>query len=271
MPSVRVFACAVVVLLVATAVPAFAQAVIEIPPPETAWDWNSGARSDGLLEINSLLQRQPTIDGTIDPTEWQGAMTREVWGPIDPPTMGGMIGTMRLGMVFVGICGGNVYMANDWTINTSQDPALGGANAWRIGTSTGPGAQNSGLGDWYEVYVQDDGDNDIVMAKKAASEAELAMNGYELGAQFGITAAAGWNGVNWQYELFLSESNNPGEGPGPLPYCYHWEWRQIDPRPLDGLWIPVYDGSLHNNYPEPGTMILLGGGLLALVRKRRKK
>ena len=282
MTSARVIACGVVALVMVTAVPALS---VEIPPPPEAWEQNTRVREDFRpLEINSLLQRQPTIDGMIDPVEWEGAVQYEVYG--DPATGAmsmmmddGMMMMAPLGTLYFGIYGGYLQMANDWAINDNPDPAMGGANAWRIGTSTEPGADNTGNGDWYEVYVQDvAGGPDIAMARQAASEAGLEDADWKPAEFYEISAGASFNpdaGVpggpgNWQYELFLGESLNPG-GPGELPLCYHWEWRQIDPRPLDGVWIAVYDGSVHNNYPEPATMILLAGGLLGVVLKRRRK
>jgi hypothetical protein len=281
MPSARFVACAVAVSLVMTGVAAFA---VDVPPTTDYWQLNKDVRHDlRPLHVNTMPQ-QPVINGMIEPGEWRGAVQYEVYG--DPDVEPGMMIPMSmddpplLGMLYAGLFDGYLYMANDWTINDSPDPLLGGANAWRFGTSTGPGAENSGLGEWYEIYVQDDGDQDIVMARQAANEADLDDPSkpaeFRPGVEFGISAGAyfkpgqGQEPGNWQYELFLSQSTNPGEGPGPLPYCWHWEWQQLDPRPSDGAWIPVYDGSVHN-HPEPATMLLLGGGLLALARRRRRK
>jgi hypothetical protein len=162
-------------------------------------------------------------------------------------------------------------VANDWTVNDNPDPVLSGRNAWRFGTALGPGADNSGTGDWYEVLVQDAGPVDEVWAREAATEAGLAGAPWQPGSDFGIDAAANFDpGIgNWQYELLLG----PGEpGPGPLPPCWHWEWQQLDPRPTDGMWIPVFDGSVHHA-PEPSAFALAALGLLVLAfcGRRRKR
>jgi len=39
--------------------------------------------------------------------------------------------------------------------NTNPDPAFGGGNAWRVGTSSRRGPQYSGDSNWYEIYVQE--------------------------------------------------------------------------------------------------------------------
>ena len=255
---------------------------VTIPPPSEAWSFNKQYREDPRpLEITSMLGQEPWIDGQIDPGEWMGAVEYEVYGdPNASPGTMGMGMSFQLGTLSVGIYGGYLYVANDWTINDNPDPNMGGANAWRFGTSTAPGAGNSGTGNWFEIYVED-GDPDTAMARYAATEAGLDTASWGPASNFHIRAASGFNGQNWQYELALGgylnngvgeySPSQPGPEPGPLPYCWHWEWQQIDPRPLDGVWIPVYDGSVHNNYPEPTTMILLGSGLLAVAARRRRK
>lgn len=260
MPRVRTSVPLLVLSLLLTAIPV--SGAIIFPPPEDAWDENQDQREDPRpLEVYNLAGK-PTIDGSIDPGEWEGATAYEVRDPgSDDP----------LGTLYAGLSDGFLYVANDWTVNTDPDPLNGGGNAWRFGTSTGQGAQNSGNGLWYEVYVQENGDEDITMAREADDEDSLEHAAFRLGAEFGISAGANFNGENWQYELFLGQVN---PGPGPLPPCWHWEWRQLDPAPGDGIWLSVYDGSVHNNMPEPCTLALLALGALGLgarARRRRKQ
>jgi len=57
----------------------------------------------------------------------------------------------------------------------------------------------------------------------------------------------------------------------PLPPSYHWEWHQIDPAPGDGVWVPVYDGTVHV-IPEPGLLawtVALGAVLTGWRLRRR--
>ena len=289
MSSVKVVACGVVALLVATAVAAFAQPLPPHNPPlESSWDLNKDVREDPR-SLNVLpLGNQPMIDGQINPAhspdEWRDAVRWEVWGDPNVDSTGMMsmgMGMMELlGVIQAGVYGDILYMNNDWTINNSDDP-LRGTNAWRFGTSTGPGLENSGLGEWYEVLVDQDG----AWARQAGEEILLQDAEWKPAEFYEIRVAAAWSGQNWQYELAMggmvngnhyadaggdiSPSQQEPE-PGPLPYCWHWEWQQIDPRPTDGFWLPVYDGSLHHA-PEPATMLLVGSGLLGLVLRRRRK
>jgi len=297
MPSVRAIACGVVVMLVAAA--GHAQPVIT-GPPEAAWRLTEAVREDlRPLEIGTQLLRQPQIDGTIDPAEWEGAVRYEVEG--DPGTAVSPMGMMTMGMgtmepfgaVYFGLYNGYLQVGTDWTIG--DNPAMErGTNAWRFGTSMGPGAENSGQGTWFDVFVEemDAGGPDAVWARSAPTEADLEAAEWKPAEFYEISAAAGFSPDDpsnpdvghWQFELSLGGmSNNPvpagggitpaqqEPGPGPLPYCWHWEWRQIDPRPSDGYWLPVYDGSLHNS-PEPGTILLVGSGLLGVwMRRRRRK
>jgi hypothetical protein len=234
-----------------------------IPAPgESDWLNNKNAREDPRpLEVYRM-PGQPVIDGTIDPQEWAGATTYE--------TFDAQTGASQ-GMLYAGISGGYLVVANDWTINTDADPAIGGRNAWRFGTSTAAGPANSGNGDWYEVLVVDDGLVDEVWARVAATEAELQSAAWQPGSDFGIDAGANFDPAigNWQYELFMGERN---PGPGELPLCWHWEWQQLDPRPGDGVWIPVFDGSVHHA-PEPTTFLiwsLLAGLGIGMGWRRRK-
>lgn len=216
------------------------QAVILFPPAESDWNLNKQVRDDPRpLELGNLVSK-PTVNGEIVPAEWVGATSYEV---LDP-------GSQHLGTLYMGIYDGFVYAANDWLINVDPNPLNGGGNAWRVGTSTAQGPANSGNGLWYEVYVQEDGALDQVRAREAASEADLQFAPWNTGANFGIEAGSFFDGNNWQYELLLGRRN---PGPGPLPPSFHWEWRQMDPNPWDGVWLPVYDGTVHT--PESSQVL----------------
>ena len=136
MSSVKVITCAVVALLLMTAGPAFAPPFL-LAPPESAWELNKRVREDPRpLEVGSILRRQPTIDGRIGSSEWQGAMMYEVFGDPDLDPMGGsmmddgMMDMMMelLGVIQVGIYGDFLYMNNNWVMGVDPQPFLG-ANA----------------------------------------------------------------------------------------------------------------------------------------------
>jgi len=227
-------------------------------PLESDWENNKTSREDPRpIEVYPNSGR-PTIDGTIDPLEWAGATTYQSYNPEDPNQLWGEL--------YARLSDGYLTLANDWIINTEQDSAIGGRNAWRFGTSNAAGPTNSGNDDWYEVLVEDDPLGDRVWARVAGTEAELQNAPWQLGSDFGIDAAANFDPAvgNWQYELLMGQE--------PLPFCWHWEWQQIDPRPGDGVWIPVFDGSLHHA-PEPSTLLiwsLLAGLGIGVAWKRRR-
>jgi len=231
------------------------------PPPELAWDQNKAERSDPRpLEIGGL-SGQPVVDGVIGTSEWAGATQFVVREGSNP---GGAI----LGTLYFGVWDGKLYTANDWTVNNNPDPNFGAGNAWRIGTSNAPGPGH--IDSFFDVYV------DVrvpptpeVWFRQAPSEDLLQFGAY-VPAPGGITANAQWNvqSLNWQYELGLA-------GLPDLPVCWYWEWRQIDPRPDDGVWVPVYNGSIHHT-PEPAliqlpALMLLGGLGMLRYRRRAKK
>jgi PEP-CTERM motif-containing protein len=233
---------------------------ITFPPTEADWENNRTLRED-LRPLNVFnLATQPIIDGQISPNEWTGATSYEVR---DPGT-NDLLGTILSGLTESKY----LYIATDWIVNNNSDPNFGGGNAWRFGTSDAQGSVNSGNSTWFEIYVQEDGAEDIVMAREAISEDTLQSGTFIAGSAYDIDAGSFFNGSNWQYELYM------GEGTG-LNGCilpsYHWEWQQLDPVPGDGAWVPVYDGSVHNAVPEPTTMLLLGSGLAGLFGFGRKR
>jgi hypothetical protein len=243
-------------MLVLSAAPVFGQ--IRFPPEESDWQRNKLEREDPRpLELGTLLAA-PIMDGMIAPSEWAGATEFIVRDGSKPA---GRV----LGRLLMGWYNGQVYSANDWTMNNDPDPMMGGGNAWRIGTALGPGPANEGTSSFFDVFV------DVtlpgipqVMSRMAAREDDLQLMRY-MPTSPGITAGAAFNGANWQYEL--------GLGPGfpPLPVCWYWSWQQLDPNPQDGIWVPVYDGSLH--VPEPGFyqmawLLLLSG--LSYYRLRNR-
>ena len=254
-------------LLVVTASPALAQIIT--PPPETDWLNNRVAREDPRpLEIGQLVNR-PTTDGVIETFigEWDGATIFDV---LDPSS-GAPLGTL-----LAGVYDGSVFVGNDWTINTNQNPAFGGANAWRFGTALAQGPGNSGTGNWFEVLADATSGANQSRARWATSENDLQFADWGPASFFDIFTGVGFNGINWQFELEVDRNPTVDPtpdrpDPGPLPISYHWEWRQIDPLPGDGRWEPVYDGTIHT--PEPSSLAALlsmaAVGLL-LGRRRRK-
>ena len=179
--------------------------------------------------------------------------------------------TDPLGTIYAGLFNNYLYIATDWIVNNDSDPQIGGGNAWRFGTSDAQGLTNSGNSTWYEIYVEESGSDDIVMAREAANEGSLQSAPFFPGADWGFDAGSNFNGINWQYEVFFGADLFP---PRPcnnlLPISYHWEWQQLDPAPGDGAWIPVYDGSVHA-VPEPCSILLFGSGLAGLIGIGRKK
>jgi len=228
-------------------------------PSESDWEHNKAFREDPRpLEVYRMPER-PTIDGQLAVSEWTGATVYESLDPTGDPQ----------GTLYAGIADGYLAVANDWTVNDDPNPVLGGRNAWRFGTALGSGPGSAGSGSWYEVLVQDADPLDEVWVREAALEADLQNQPWQPGSDFGIEAGAFYNGTNWQYELLMGETN---PGPGPLPLCWHWVWQQIDPRPGDGFWLPVYDGSVHHA-PEPATLLIwsLLAGLGIGLRWRRRR
>ena len=255
MRGVRLNVRLVVLLLLVSALPGSAQIIF--PPPASAWDLNGLMRHDPRPLELYLLANAPTIDGSINPSEWQGATPYQVLNP-----QSGQL----LGVLYAGIFEDYLYIANNWVVNTDPNPANGGGNAWRFGTATGPGPGNVGQGPWYEVYVQEAGSTDMVFARQAANEAGLPLASFVSGSSLNIFAGSTFNGSNWQYELNMRVA--------PLPFCWGWEWRQLDPSPGDGIWVPAFNGTAHNNNPEPCTFVLLAAGVAGLrataMRRRRQ-
>ncbi len=225
-------------------------------PDETDWLNNKTSREDlRPLEFGDLLSA-PVIDGQISPGEWAGATQYQVYS-----------GPNLLGVLYFGAYGNRVYTANDWLYNDNPNPLIGAGNAWRIGTSSGPGPGN--VDSFFDVFVEatTPGSPNVWYRPARPTEEWQAGDPDWTAAPSTLLANAGWNAgtQNWQYELGLGD-------PFPLlPVCWHWEWRQIDPRPDDGFWEPVYDGSVHHT-PEPAliqlpALLLLGG--LGLLRRKR--
>lgn len=227
-------------------------------PEESDWLNNKVSREDARpLEIGDLLSA-PDVDGVITPGEWAGASQYQVFR-----------GSDLLGTLYFGVYDGRVYTANDWYYNDDPNRLVGAGNAWRIGTSSAPGPGN--VDSFFDIFVEVTiPDDPKVWFRDARTTEEWNPGDPDWAlAPSTLVANAGWSGQNWQYELGLGD-------PFPiLPVCWHWEWRQIDPRPGDGFWEPVYDGSIHHT-PEPAliqlpALLLLGGMGLLRYRHRAKQ